>query len=253
VTSLPGIDLLAAPEKATDLVLLAHGGVVDSLDPAGGWRAAILRMWPLALAAHSAAPGVAVGLMRYRYRGWNGTEAHPANDLRTVLDGLPSSIRRVVLIGHSMGGRAVVAAGKHPLVSGVLGLAPWLPDGEPLVALRGPVVLAHGTLDRMTDPAATAAYARRLRATGVPVALLSVEGERHAMLHRYGDWNELVRRFVATALGDPTDCPALTTESDRVDLLPLWNRPGGNAAGVRDIAAARLRLRVLGSQALEQV
>jgi pimeloyl-ACP methyl ester carboxylesterase len=197
--------------------------------------------------------------MRYRYRGWNGIEAHPAHDLRTVLDGLPASIRRVVLIGHSMGGRAVVAAGNHPLVSGVLGLAPWLPDGEPIVALRGPVVLAHGTLDRITDPAQTAAYARRLRASGVPVALLSVEGEKHAMLHRSGDWNELVRRFVAAALGDaaaagdPTDCPALTTDPDRVDPLPLWNRPGGVAAGVRDIAEARLRLPVLGSQALEEV
>jgi len=251
--SQPGIDLLVSPAGATDLVVLAHGGVVDSLDPAGVWRAPILRMWPFALAARSAAPTAAVGLMRYRYRGWNGTEAHPANDLRTVLDGLPSSIRRVVLVGHSMGGRAVVAAGNHSRVARVLGLAPWLPTGEPLVALRGPVVLAHGTLDRITAPAQTAAYARRLRAAGVPVALLTVEGEKHAMLYRHADWNELVRRFVATALGDSPDCAALSTEPDRVDPLPRWNRPGGVSAGVRDIAAARLRLRVLGAQTLEQV
>src|SRR5882757_7830603 len=144
----PGIDLLAAPAAATDLVLLAHGGEVDSFKDPHDWRPALLRMWPFATTVRAAAPGAAVGLVRYRYRGWNGSAASPAVDLRAVLDGLPSGIRRVVLIGHSMGGRAVVAAGNHPLVCGVLGLAPWLPSGEPHVPLRGLVVFAHGTLDR---------------------------------------------------------------------------------------------------------
>lgn len=238
--SLPRIDLLAAPRGASDLVLLAHGGVVDSLDAAGLWRPPILRMWSFALAARSAAPGAAVGLMRYRYRGWNGAEAHPARDLESVLDGLPSTIRRVLLIGHSMGGRAVVAAGNHPLVAGVLGLAPWLPADEPLVPLRGPVVFAHGTDDRITDPRLTAAYADRLRAAGTPVGMFMVEGEKHAMLHRAADWDELVRRFVTAAL-DPADGEALTT----TDRLPAWHPSGGIASGVRAIAAARLRLRVL--------
>jgi dienelactone hydrolase len=243
--SVPGIDLLAAPPEATDLVLLAHGGVVESVAEPHAWRAPILRMWPFALAARAAAPGAAVGLMRYRYRGWNGGEAHPAADLRIVLDGLPSRIRRVLLVGHSMGGRAVVAAGNHPLVGGVLGLAPWLPAGEPLVKSAGPVVFAHGTLDRITDPALTAAYARRLRAAGVPVAMLSVEGEKHAMLHRATDWNELVRRFVAHGLEDPAaPCEALTTTPERVDPLPRWSRPTPVPAAVRSIATARLRLRV---------
>jgi dienelactone hydrolase len=245
--SLPGIDLLAAPPGASDLVLLAHGGVVDSLASAGVWRAPILRMWPFAVAARAAAPAAAVGLMRYRHRGWNGNEAHPARDLETVLDGLPSTITRVVLIGHSMGGRAVVAAGSHPLVSGVLGLAPWLPADEPLVALRGPVVFAHGTADRITDPALTATYAHRLRASGVPVGLFSVDDEKHAMLRRSADWNDLVRRFVTTALGPPTTCPALTT-SDQTDALPNWNPAGSLASGVLDIANARRQLRVLAAQ-----
>jgi dienelactone hydrolase len=260
--SQPGIDLLAAPPSAADLVLLAHGGEVDSLGEPHGWRAPILRMWPFATAAHDAAPDAAVGLMRYRYRGWNGADAHPAADLRAVLDGLPERIRRVVLIGHSMGGRAVVAAGNHSKVVGVLGLAPWLLAEEP-ITLHGSghaaaddsgitsavtVVLAHGTADRITDPELTAAYARRLRATGLPVGLVSVEGEKHAMLRRYADWNELVRRFTAHALGEPGDsarCPALSTEPDRTDLLPRWNRPGSLADGVRDVVAARLQLRVL--------
>jgi pimeloyl-ACP methyl ester carboxylesterase len=243
--SAPGIDLLSAPADATELVLLAHGGVVESLASPHAWRAPILRMWPFALAARAAAPSAAIGLMRYRYRGWNGGEAHPAADLRTVLDRLPSQIRRVLLIGHSMGGRAVVAAGDHPLVAGVLGLAPWLPAGEPLVKPGGPVVLVHGTLDRITDPALTAIYAKRLRSAGVPVALLSVEDEKHAMLHRAADWDELVHRFVAHALVDGAGpCDALSIVPDRVDLLPRWNRPAPMANAVQSIAAARLRLRV---------
>jgi len=240
----PGVDLLAAPADATDLVLLAHGGVVDSLATAGSWRPPILRMWPFALAARSAAPGAAVGLMRYRYRGWNGAEAHPAADLRAVLDRLPARIRRVLLIGHSMGGRAVVAAGNHSRVAGVLGLAPWLPADEPLITLRGTVVLAHGTLDRITDPAQTAAYADRLRAAGVPVANFAVEGDKHAMLHRATDWNTLVQHVVTAALTDDAPhCDALTTAS-RTDPLPHWNPPTSIPTAIGEIAGTRLRLRV---------
>ncbi|WP_112243014.1 dienelactone hydrolase family protein [Kribbella monticola] len=243
----PWIDLLAAPAGATDLVLLAHGGVVDSFKNPHSWRAPLLRMWPFATAARSAAPGAAVGLMRYRYRGWNGAAASPAADLRTVLDGLPPRIRRVVLIGHSMGGRAVVAAGNHPLVSGVLALAPWLPPGEPLVPLRGLVVFAHGTLDRITSPAQTAAYARRLRSTGIPVAMLTVDGDKHAMLHRAADWNTLVHRFTTAALSahaEPADCDALTTDPGRTDPLPAWNGRASLSSGIASIAKARFGTRL---------
>jgi dienelactone hydrolase len=258
----PGIDLLAAPAGATELVLLAHGGVVDSFKNPHAWRAPILRMWPFATTARSAAPTAAVGLMRYRYRGWNGDAASAAADLRTVLDNQPARIRRVVLIGHSMGGRAVVAAGNHPLISGVLALAPWLPPGEPLVPLRGLVVFAHGTLDRITDPAQTAAYADRLRATGIPVAMLTVEGEKHAMLHRAADWNTLVRQFTTAALGetpygDPPGersdrvpasaspgCDALTTDPARSDPLPAWNRATPLVSGIASIARARFSSRL---------
>lgn len=197
-------------------------------------------MWPLASAARAGAPGAAVGLMRYRYRGWNGAAADPGADLHAVLDRLPPRITRVLLIGHSMGGRVIVATGNHALVDGVLALAPWLPDGEPLVAVRGPVVFAHGTADHVTDPAQTAAYAKRLRASGVPVALLSAAGEDHTMLRRSPDWNALVRNFTAGTTDE------LSLDSDRVDQLPHSKHPDSALRGVLDIAKARLRLRVVG-------
>lgn len=237
--SFPRIDLLVAPPDATDLVVLAHGGTENSLEVPGAWRGPIMRMWPFALAAAAGAPGAAVGLIRYRYRGWNGDDAHPAADLRVVLDRLPPRIARVLLIGHSMGGRAVVAAGNHPLVAGVLAVAPWLPRGEPLVAPRGPVVLAHGTDDRITDPALTAGYARRLRASGVPVALLSVDGETHPMLRRSTDWNALVADFAAGTTYE------LSTDADHIGELSRSSRTDNALRGLLDVTNARLRLRIV--------
>ncbi|MFI5711766.1 dienelactone hydrolase family protein [Kribbella sp. NPDC051620] len=236
----PRIDLLVAPPDATDLVLLVHGGQESSREAAGAWRAAILRMWPFAVAARAGAPGAAVGMMRDRYRGWNGPDADPVADLRVVLDRLPARITRVQLVGHSMGGRAVVAVGNHPLVDGVLALAPWLPGGEPLVPMRGPVVFAHGTADRITSPAQTAAYARRLRASGVPVALLSVADDDHTMLRRSPDWNALVRDFAAGTTYKPSLDP------DHVDQLPHSKHANNPLRGVLDIARARLTLRIVG-------
>ncbi|GAA3142212.1 pimeloyl-ACP methyl ester carboxylesterase [Kribbella aluminosa] len=198
----PGVDLVRHPAGATELVLLAHGGEERSKADPHLWRPALLRMWPFAMAARWAAPDAAIGFARYRFRGWNDA-GDPAVDLRAVLDELP--YERVLLIGHSMGGRAVVAVGDHPRVAGVLALAPWLPPGEPLVALRPPVTFVHGADDTMTDPAATAAYAARLRAAGVLVTTYALAGEGHAMLKRPKDWNRLVTEFVrgdATGGGD---------------------------------------------------
>jgi len=230
----PGVDLVRRPAGASELVLLVHGGMENSQADPHPWRPALLRMWPFAAVARAAAPAAAVGFLRYRYRGWNGAAADAAADLRAVLDALPAEIRSVLLIGHSMGGRAVVAVGDHPRVSGVLALAPWLPPGEPLVALRPPVVLAHGADDRMTDPAATTAYADRLRAAGTPVTTYLLRNEGHAMLRRSGDWNRLVADFV----GRTSPSPA----GGSVELP--WEDRGSAPAAVAEITLARLRLPV---------
>ena len=226
----PGVDLVRHPAGATDLVLLAHGGQEHSQADPNLWRPALLRMWPFASVASSAAPDAGVGFLRYRYRGWNaGGDA--ALDLRSVLDELPPVISRVLLIGHSMGGRAVVAASDHPRVVGVLALAPWLPGGEPLVAVRVPVTFVHGTDDTVTDPAGTTAYAERLRAAGATVTTYSLVGEGHAMLRRPKDWNRLVADFVRQT---PTEGGS--------EQLPAVDAQVASAIG--GIALARLRLPV---------
>jgi predicted esterase len=247
--SRPRLDLVSAPAEARDVVLLAHGGQEASRADPHDWRAPLLRMWPFAAAARSAAPGAAVGLIRYRYRGWNGEYAHAAADLAAVLDSLPDEYRRVALIGHSMGARAVLRVGDHDRDTAVLGLAPWVEKADALVDLPGRVVvLAHGDRDRITSPKATARYAAQLRSAGNSVAHLTVAGEGHALLRRHGDWDELVRRFVALAFGrgDGFLGDVLSSDPGRpADPLPRWSTARGSARGVTRIARARLRLPVL--------
>lgn len=107
------------------------------------------------------------------------------------------------------------------------------------MTVNGPVVLAHGTADRITNPAETAAYAKRLRASGVPVALLTLEGETHEMLRRSADWNALVRDFTAGT------SHTLSLDSDQVEELPRSASQDSPLRGIADIAMARLRLRVV--------
>ncbi|WP_420712490.1 alpha/beta hydrolase, partial [Streptomyces sp. SPB78] len=64
--------------------------------------------------------------------------------------------RPVVLLGHSMGGRAALRAAGHPTVRGIVALAPWCPEGEPVAQLAGrELVILHGDQDRVTSPDAS--------------------------------------------------------------------------------------------------
>ena len=240
----PRIDLVTPVRR--DLVLLAHGGQETSTADPGVWRPPILRMWSLGLAAHRAVPEAAIGLARYRHRGWNAA-GDTAADLRTLLDRLPDTVERVLLVGHSMGGRAVLRLAGHDRVTGVLGLAPWLPPADPVIEAPGrTVVLAHGTADRITDPRATTRYAGKLRASGLAVACFSVTGDKHAMLHRPADWSALTGWTVRQTLADGNDLDAYLSDDPSRDPDELPRRRGrqGMATAVAGIAWARLRLRI---------
>ena len=123
-----------------------------------------------------------MAVLRFRVRGWNGAEMSPVADATWALDQLARAVPgpcRSALLGHSMGGRTALRVGGHSAVTAVAGLAPWLPPSEPSAQLAGrSVLLAHGTADRMTDPAATAGFAARLRAEGTPVAVRRGSPER---------------------------------------------------------------------------
>jgi dienelactone hydrolase len=188
------------------VVLVLPGGRADSLEPPPRRHLAGARMQPFAasLQRSGAGHGVEVATLRYRVRGWNGALMSPVTDAERALE----DVRRrhgavpVVLVGHSMGGRTALRVAGDPSVVAVIGLAPWLPDGEAVAHLAGRrVLLAHGGLDRVTSPRASRRFADDARARDVAAEFLLVRGETHAMLVRSRVWHRLVDGFVLDVLG----------------------------------------------------
>ena len=186
-------------------VLLLPGGRADSFEPTASRHLAAVRMRPFgsALRRRAGRRGLAVALLRYRYRGWNGEEMSPVADARWALDQLRGRLGEVpvALVGHSMGGRTALRVADDRSVRGVAALAPWILDGEPVDQLAGRrVLIAHGDRDRVTSPRASRGYAERARAVVTQLDYVSVRGETHAMLLRYPTWQRLTTTFVLSTL-----------------------------------------------------
>ncbi|WP_424186056.1 alpha/beta hydrolase [Actinokineospora sp. G85] len=197
------------------VVLVMHGGRERSRAPVTRFQLAYLRMVPFAkdIAARGRGHGIAVWLLRNRYCGWNAPDLDPVRDARWAL----ARVREehgdvpVVLVGHSMGGRVALRVGGDRGVVAVVGLAPWCQEGEPVEQLAGRAVLiAHGDLDRMTDPRLSYRFALRAKAVTDRVARFEVVGERHAMLRRAAVWTRLVTGFALGVLETQPGDPAVT-------------------------------------------
>ncbi|MFE9422402.1 alpha/beta family hydrolase [Kitasatospora sp. NPDC006697] len=230
---------------ARAVVLVLHGGREHGLGPARSWQPAALRMagfgGPLRRATADGA--VALGAVRYRHRGWNGDRADAAQDALAALDTVAARFGPVpvVLLGHSMGGRAALRAAGHRAVTGVVALAPWCPAEDPCEQLAGrTLVTLHGDRDTVTDPAATRAFAARARAAGAAVAGIEVAGGDHAMLRRGRDWHLGAAGLVAALLGlRPVPGPVAAA----LALRGPGGAPGdGGAPGAGDGWADGLRI-----------
>jgi pimeloyl-ACP methyl ester carboxylesterase len=202
------------PVRAVTLVL--HGGAEAGLARVHPWGVAYLRMVPLARTIRRAAArhGVEVRLLRNRIRGWNHPTLHPVADARWALARIRAERPSVpvFLVGHSMGGRAALRVADDPAVTAVCALAPWTPDGEPVEPVTGrSVMIAHGTRDRITDPAKSYRYAARARDVAARLVRFELMSEGHAMLYRAGAWNSLLREFTLDAAG--------------VAPVPTWREP----------------------------
>jgi hypothetical protein len=185
--------------------LLLPGGSIDSRRPPLRIADLGLQLPRLALRDRGAPLGLAVHLLRYRYRGWNGGDADTGADTSWALGVLAERYpgAPVVLVGNSLGGRAAVAAADHPAVTGVAGIAPWLPAAQRVESLAGrPLLIVHGAADRSEAPAADSLdFARRARAAGVVTARFLVPGAGHYLLRRGRDWSALVAAFTLAAAG----------------------------------------------------
>ncbi|PPK66684.1 alpha/beta fold hydrolase [Actinokineospora auranticolor] len=203
------------PPQARAVALVLHGGQEHSRVPGSRWYPAYLRMMPFArdIAAKGAPHGVAVRLLKNRFRGWNAPDLDPVQDARWALD----EIRRefgdlpVAIVGHSMGGRVGLRVADDPSVRAVCALAPWTPEGEPVEQLAGrEILIAHGDLDRTTYAHDSYDYARRAKEVTDRVARFDVRGERHAMLRRARQWTRLATGFVLGALETQPADPRIT-------------------------------------------
>jgi pimeloyl-ACP methyl ester carboxylesterase len=188
------------------VALVLPGGRADSFEPTTARHLSGVRMRPFAasLQRDGSRHGLAVWSLRYQVRGWNGELASPLADVTSMLE----EVRRrhadvpVVLVGHSMGGRVAMRLAGDASVVAAVGLAPWLPDGEPVEQLSGRrVLLVHGDRDGVTSPGATKRFAERASAIASHLDLVIVRGERHAMVLRSRVWHRLTTAFTLDCVG----------------------------------------------------
>jgi hypothetical protein len=200
------------PEPATvsGVVLLLPGGEeVSARRPAPVLAASSVRALGRRLARAGRGEGLAVHVVHYRYRGWNGSEAHLARDAAWAVEEV---VRRygdvpVCLAGLDMGGRAALHAGGHEAVDSVVAIAPWLPEDdvaaspEPVKQLVGRrVLLVHGTNDGRTDPELSFRFAVRAKKANRDVCRFEVHADGHG-LHQYrSEVHSLVCDFVMGTL-----------------------------------------------------
>lgn len=188
------------------VALFCHGGTVASVQPPKERALSLVRMRAVEqfVSAAAGGRGVTTCLLRYRVAGWNGPAADAFADVRWSLDRIRDehgSDVPVVLVGHSMGGRAVLRAGGDEQVSTVCALAPWTPPGEPVAHLRDrTVAILHGRSDRWVPAALSAGFAARAQAAGARVARFTVPGG-HSMIRRAHLWHTFVRDVVLGGAG----------------------------------------------------
>lgn len=183
------------PERVPfGLALVLHGGKDRSQAEVTArslsWqRAAVLAR---TLGRQLGRDGVEVRLLRFSAAGWNGDGRGRVDDTRAELDSVRTRLGDVpvVIVGHSMGGRTACQAADHPLVRGVVALAPWLPPTDPVEALRGKELhAAHGRRDRITRAADTRAYVARASAVASASSFTDMGPRGHYLLSGIHAWN----------------------------------------------------------------
>ncbi|MET9777213.1 alpha/beta hydrolase [Streptomyces sp. NPDC006367] len=199
------------------VLLLPEGDEVSGRRPSALLAAASVRALGRRLARAGREEGLAAHVVHYRYRGWNGAEAHLARDADWAAG---EAVRRygdvpVCLLGVGMGGRAALRAAGHEAVGSVLAIAPWLPEEdmaaepEPVKQLAGrQVLIVHGTNDGRSDPELSFRLAARAKKANRDVCRFEVHSDGHGLRHYRDEVVALAEDFVMGALfGQPFSRP----------------------------------------------
>lgn len=205
------------------VVLALPGG--DELSTRRRSPLAAAVMWPLVhhLVRDGRAEGLAAHVVHYRFRGWNGSHAHPAEDAAWAVG---ETVRRygdvpVCLVGIGMGARAALRAAGHPAVNSVVALAPWIPFGgepDPVKHLIGRrVLIAHGTNDGATDPKISYRFAERAKKVNREVCRFEVHSDGHSLRQHRAEVFALTADFV---LGSLLDSPYARPVADALAAPP---------------------------------
>ncbi|MFJ9864301.1 alpha/beta hydrolase [Streptomyces sp. NPDC101165] len=215
------------PTSVSGAVLLLPGGEeVSARRPSPLQATALVRSLGRRFARAGRAEGLAVHAVHYRYRGWNGSEAHLAGDAEWAADEV---VRRygdvpVCLVGLDMGGRAALRAGGHEAVNSVVALAPWLPEEdvaaavEPVKQLVGRrVLVVHGTNDERTDPELSFRLAARAKKANRDVCRFEVHSDGHG-LHQHRD--EVLSLAVDFVMGALFGCSVSRPVEDALAAPP---------------------------------
>jgi pimeloyl-ACP methyl ester carboxylesterase len=183
-------------------VVLLQGGKAVSSEKSRPWHLSNLRIvWLQRALRRRLSPGTDVHRVRYRLRGWNGPRADPVRDAAAALDELGES--RVVLVGHSMGGRVAAHLAARPEVVGVVALAPWWPsDDADLIRPDTRLVALHGTADTWTSPEASRRQCARADGRGVDARWIGLPGSGHFMVRDAADWHRKTAESVVALFGE---------------------------------------------------
>lgn len=187
-------------------MLVLPGGKPTSAARSRAWQAANLRMTLLSADLRRRCTPVQVRQVRYRLRGWNAPRHDALRDARAALDALRERFEpaRIVVVGHSMGGRVAAHLARSGDIGGIVALAPWWPAEDAChIPAATDLLTIHGTDDGWTDPGSSQRQTLAAGERGVAARWVGLPGAGHYMLRHLPSWHRLTAEFVRGRLGSP--------------------------------------------------